>query len=78
MIVYIVMVSVAYEGEAFIGAFSTLEKAKNKIAKILKDDMEEYHISDTDIQTFLKSESWSFDATYNESFYIFDQKIDED
>ena len=75
MTVYVIIHGVDYEGEEYIGVYSTMEKAKNKIAEILKEDSEWNHVTEQQIEEWLRTKNNTFDLS-GESYYIFTEVVD--
>lgn len=75
MTVYVIIHGVVYEGEEYIGVYSTMEKAKNKIAEILKEDLEWNHVTEQQIKEWLRTKDNTFDLS-GESYYIFTEVVD--
>jgi hypothetical protein len=75
MTVYVIVHGVDYEGEEYIGVYSTMEKAKNKIAEILKEDLEWNHVTEQQIKEWLRTKDNTFDLS-GESYYIFTEVVD--
>lgn len=75
MTVYVIIHGVDYEGEEYIGVYSTMEKAKNKIAEILKEDLAWNHVTEQQIKEWLRTKDNTFDLS-GESYYIFTEVVD--
>ena len=77
MTVYVVMLGVDYEGENFIGVYSTMEKAKDEIAEILREDLCWNNVTEEQIKDWLQTKNNTF-YVGDESYYVLTEKVDKD
>jgi len=78
MTVYVVMHGVNYEGENFIGVYSTMEKAKNKIAEIIREDLCWNNITEKQIKDWLQTKNNTFYVYDDEYYYVLTERVDKD